>query len=179
MNQTETRRLAAIMMLDVVGYSKMMSDDESGTLVGLRALRSGVLDPLISKHQGRLVKLIGDGALVEFGSVIQAVDCAAAIQSRLTGTAGIKLRIGINLGDVVVDDGDIYGDGVNVAARLEPLARPGGVAVSQIVRDQVSHHPRFRFSDGGKHAVKNISEQVHVFHLLLEGNRCADHTLTG
>ena len=121
------RRLAAIMAADVVGYSSMMNEDEAGTLTMLRAHRAEVFDPIVVKRGGRIVKLMGDGTLVEFPSVVQAVEAALAIQGQLTKAGGpIQLRIGINLGDVILDGEDIYGDGVNVAARLEALAEPGG-----------------------------------------------------
>src|SRR6185503_19862940 len=126
------RRLAAILASDVVGYSRMMGADEAGTLAALKRHREGVFDPAVAQHNGRIVKLMGDGALVEFGSVVDAVNCALAVQKSAadeTSASGVKitLRIGINLGDVIVAGDDLYGDGVNVAARLEPLAEPGGI----------------------------------------------------
>src|SRR6185295_17456522 len=126
------RRLAAILAADVVGYSRMMASDEAGTLAALKSHREAVFDPAVAEHRGRIVKLMGDGTLVEFGSVVDAVKCALVVQ-RSTSLAKpevgptIVLRIGINLGDIVVDGDDIYGDGVNIAARLEPLAEPGGI----------------------------------------------------
>ncbi len=132
------RRLAAILAADVVGYSRMMAADEAGTLAALKAHRETAFDPAVARHHGRIVKLIGDGTLVEFASVVDAVTCALAIQQAAqadngAGGPGIVLRIGINLGDVIIEGDDIYGDGVNVAARLEPLAEPGGICVASIV----------------------------------------------
>jgi adenylate cyclase len=129
------RRLAAILAADVVGYSRMMGADEAGTLTALQRHRETLFDPTVAEHKGRVVKLIGDGTLVEFASVVDAVKCALAIQRAMKGEVqpngkGIVLRIGINLGDVIIDGEDIYGDGVNIAARLEPLAEPGGVCVA-------------------------------------------------
>src|SRR5436305_2062731 len=127
------RKLAAILAADVVGYSRMMSSDEAGTLSALRRHRESVFNPAVAGHKGRVVKLIGDGTLVEFGSVVDAVKCALDIQRVLRAEAppsGITLRIGVNLGDIIIDGDDIYGDGLNVAARLEPLAEPGGICVA-------------------------------------------------
>ena len=136
-----TRRLAAILAADVVGYSRMMGADEAGTLAALKRHREAVFDPAVAAHNGRIVKLIGDGTLVEFASVVDAVNCALAIQRAIAAEAPagpkITLRIGVNLGDVIIDGDDIYGDGVNVAARLEPLAEPGGVCVASIVNESV------------------------------------------
>ena len=138
------RRLAAILAADVVGYSRLMQVDEAGTVAALKARRKEILQPLIAQHHGRIVKLMGDGVLVDFASAVNAVECAAQLQVAM-GTANAKLsdnktdrmRIGINLGDVMVEDGDLYGDGVNIAARLEGLAEPGGVFLSQTVFGQV------------------------------------------
>ena len=141
---TTTRRLAAILAADVAGYSRLIEADEEGTLGRLRALRAELIDPKIGEHKGRLVKTTGDGLLVEFGSVVDALRCAVEVQREMAGrNTGvppdnrIELRIGINMGDIVVEDGDIFGDGVNVAARLEALAEPGGICVSRMVREQV------------------------------------------
>ena len=134
---TQTRRLAAILAADVAGYSRLIEADEEGTLGRLKALRVEVIDPKIGEHRGRLVKTTGDGLLVEFGSVVDALRCAAEVQREMAGRDAempserrIEYRIGINMGDIVVEDGDIFGDGVNVAARLEAQAEPGGICVS-------------------------------------------------
>src|SRR6266487_2871874 len=164
------RRLTAILSADVVGYSGLMEADEAGTLERLKANRIRIFDPLVAAEGGRVVKLMGDGALVEFGSVVAAVNCALAIQDA-TARAGpelaeakrIRYRIGINLGDVIVDGDDIYGEGVNVAARLQALAPIGGVAVSLTVRDQVAGKAACTFEDLGEFTVKNIERPVHVF----------------
>ena len=140
-----------------------MGEDEEGTLARLKAIRREVCDPKIKEHRGRIVKTTGDGLLVEFPSVVDAVRCAVEVQRYLAlrndGVAKerrIELRIGINLGDVVIEGGDTYGDGVNVAARLEALAEPGGVCVSRVVREQVQHKVDFGFEDMGKQQVKNM-----------------------
>src|SRR5450631_1258019 len=142
------RRLAAILAADVVGYSRMMGADEAGTLRALKRHRESVFDPAVAAHRGRVVKLIGDGTLVEFGSIVDAVKCAIAIQRTVKAEArpgGIALRIGINLGDVIIEGDDIYGDGVNVAARLEPLAEPGGVCIASIVNESVGNRIEVSF----------------------------------
>jgi adenylate cyclase len=160
------RRLAAILAADVVGYSRMMGADEGGTLTALKRHRETVFNPAVAEHRGRVVKLIGDGTLVEFGSVVDAVKCALAIQRAVKAEAlpaGITLRIGVNLGDVIIDDDDIYGDGVNVAARLEPLAPPGGVCVASIVNESVGNRIDVRFTDGGEVTVKNIDRPIRVW----------------
>ncbi|CAN5201491.1 adenylate/guanylate cyclase domain-containing protein [soil metagenome] len=162
------RRLAAILASDVVGYSRMMGADEAGTLAALKRHREGVFDPAVALHNGRIVKLMGDGALVEFGSVVDAVNCALAVQKTAageapTGAARITLRIGINLGDVIIDGDDLYGDGVNVAARLEPLAEPGGICVSSIVNESVGGRVSDAFRDGGEVQVKNIDRPIRVW----------------
>jgi len=161
------RKLTAILSADVVGYSGLMEADETGTMDRLKSNRSKIFDPLVASHGGRIFKLLGDGALVEFSSVIAAVNCAVAIQEA-TEKAGaeprrIRYRIGINLGEVIVEGDDIYGEGVNVAARLQALAPVGGVAVSRIVRDQVQGKTPCAFEDLGEHTVKNIERPVHVF----------------
>src|SRR6202051_692961 len=148
------RTLTAILSADVVGYSGLMEADEAGTLERLKANRSRIFDPHVTIHGGRLFKLMGDGALVEFSSVIAAVNCSLAIQeatekaeTRLTEAKRIRYRIGINLGEVMVEGDDIYGEGVNVAARLQTLAPVGGVAISRIVRDQVAGKAPCEFED--------------------------------
>jgi adenylate cyclase len=164
------RKLTAILSADVVGYSGLMETDEAGTLERLKANRARVFDPHVGIHGGRVFKLIGDGALVEFPSVIAAVLCALAIQeatekadTELPDVKRIRYRIGINLGEVIVEGDDIYGEGVNVAARLQTLAPMGGVAVAKVVRDQVEGKAACAFEDMGEHTVKNIERPVHVF----------------
>ncbi|TMJ85323.1 MAG: guanylyl cyclase [Alphaproteobacteria bacterium] len=174
------RRLAAILAADVVGYSRLMEADEAGTLAALKRHRENVFDPAVAKHNGRIVKLIGDGALTEFGSVIDAVNCAVEVQSSVpaeqddkTSRSAIVLRIGINLGDVIIDGEDIYGDGVNVAARLEALAAPGGVCVSSVVHESIGTRVDIRFQDGGSIHVKNIDRPVRVWRWH-PGNKAAE-----
>ena len=158
------RRLAAILAADVVGYSRLMAADEIGTLAALKAHRANLFDPETARHSGRIVKLMGDGVLVEFPSVVDAVECALAIQTTMAGSEGkIRLRIGINLGDIIIDGDDIYGDGVNVAARLEPLAEPGGIAISSMVREGLGNRVDVEFFDAGEHQVKNIDRPIRVF----------------
>ena len=167
---SQTRRLAAILAADVAGYSRLMGADEEGTLERLKTLRRELLDPKISEHRGRIVKTTGDGLLVEFASVVDAVRCAVAVQQampeRNTSVAAddrIELRIGINLGDVIVEGDDLYGDGVNIAARIEALADPGGVFVSNTVHDHVRDRLPFVFEDLGEQQVKNIARPVRVY----------------
>jgi adenylate cyclase len=167
---SQTRRLAAILAADVAGYSRLMGADEEGTLERLKALRRELLDPKIAEHKGRIVKTTGDGLLVEFPSVVDAVRCAVEVQQampeRNTGIGAdkcIALRIGINLGDVIVEGDDLYGDGVNIAARIEALADAGGVFVSNTVYDHVRDRLPFVFEDLGEQQVKNIARPVRVF----------------
>jgi TolB-like protein/class 3 adenylate cyclase len=164
------RRLAAILAVDVAGYSRLMGADEEGTLERLKALRHELVDPQIAEHHGRIVKTTGDGMLVEFASVVDAVRCAVAVQQampeRNAGVAAgsrIELRIGINLGDVIVEGDDLYGDGINIAARIEALADAGGVLVSNTVHDQVRDRLPFVFEDLGEQQVKNIARPVRVY----------------
>jgi adenylate cyclase len=173
---SQTRRLAAILAADVAGYSRLMGADEEGTLERLKALRRELVDPKIAEHHGRIVKTTGDGMLVEFASVVDAVRCAVAVQQampeRNTGAAAddrIELRIGINLGDVIVEGDDLYGDGVNIAARIEALADAGGVSVSNTVHDHVRDRLPFVFEDLGKQQVKNIARPVRVYRVRPEG----------
>jgi len=163
------RRLAAILAADVAGYSRLMGEDEEGTHAALTALRREVSDPKIAEHRGRIVKTTGDGLLVEFASVVDAVRCAVELQREMAlrndsveKEHRIEFRIGINLGDIIIDEHDIYGDGVNVAARLEALAEPGGICVSRVVRDQVRDKVDFGFEDLGEQQVKNIARPVRV-----------------
>src|SRR4051812_17019646 len=172
------RRLAAILAADIAGYSRLMGADEEGTLARLKALRRELADPKIKEHRGRIVKTTGDGLLVEFGSVVDAVRCAVDVQremaERNTAVAAerrIEFRIGINLGDIIKDRGDIHGDGVNVAARLEALAEPGGICVSRVVRDQVRDKLDFGFDDRGEQQVKNIARAVRIFDVRIAGEK--------
>jgi TolB-like protein len=167
---SQTRRLAAILAADVAGYSRLMGADEEGTLERLKALRRELLDPKIAEHHGRIVKTTGDGMLVEFASVVDAVRCAVEVQQAMPerntsveAEKRIELRIGINLGDVIVEDGDTYGDGVNIAARIEALADAGGVFVSNTVHDHVRDRLPFLFEDLGEQQVKNIARPVRVY----------------
>ena len=158
------RRLAAILAADVAGYSRLMGSDEEGTLRTLAAHRNELIDPKIAAYRGRIVKTTGDGALVEFASVVDAVSCAVEIQhamgernEHVAHDRRLELRIGINIGDIIIDAGDIFGDGVNVAARLEALAEPGGICVSRVVRDQIGGRLNVTFIDLGERQLKNIS----------------------
>ncbi|MCZ6523950.1 MAG: adenylate/guanylate cyclase domain-containing protein, partial [Alphaproteobacteria bacterium] len=164
------RRLAAIMATDVVGYSRLIRADEEGTIVALKALRADLIDPKIAEHHGRIVKLMGDGMLAEFPSVVDAVRAATETQRAVAErNAGlpvekrIEFRVGINLGDVLIDGDDIHGDGVNVAARLEGLSEPGGICISGSVYDQVKNRIELSFEDLGQQEVKNIDEAVRVW----------------
>jgi adenylate cyclase len=170
MSERTQRRLAAIMAADVVGYARLIRADEEGTLRALKALRADLIDPKLSEHNGRVVKLMGDGMLAEFPSVVDAVRAAVETQkaisvrnANLPDDERIEFRVGINLGDVVIDGDDIHGDGVNVAARLEGLAEPGGVCVSGAVYDQVHHRTDLTFHDLGDQQVKNIDQLVRVW----------------
>ena len=169
------RRLAAIMAADVVGYSRLMGEDETGTLAALKDLRSQLIDPTIADFGGRIVKLMGDGALVEFASVVDAVECAANIQrgvaahnTEIPDSKQIEFRVGVNLGDVIIDGDDIYGDGVNMAARIEGLADPGGVCISGTVFDQIRNKLDLPFEDLGPQEVKNIAEPVRTYRVQLD-----------
>jgi adenylate cyclase len=167
---TATRRLAAILAADVVGYSRLMGADEEGTHERLKAHLRELVDPKIREHHGRIVKTTGDGVLAEFASVVDAVRCAGEIQHAmadrdldLAEERRLRFRIGINLGDVIADGGDIYGDGVNIAVRLEGLASPGGVCISGTVRDHIGHRLPYAFADMGDQSVKNIARPVRVY----------------
>jgi class 3 adenylate cyclase/TolB-like protein len=169
------RRLAAILAADVVGYSRLIERDEAGTLERLKKHRKALIEPLIAEHHGRIVKLMGDGALCEFGSVVDAVACAIAVQRGMAERAAdtpederIRFRIGINLGDVVSDEGDLYGDGVNVAARLEQLAQPGGIVISGTAYDHLQGKLGCGFHDLGEQRVKNIARPVRAYRVVSE-----------
>ena len=168
------RRLTAILAADVVGYSRLMTIDEAGTLAALKSLRKSLVDPKITEHGGRIVKLTGDGILVEFPSVVSAVACAVDFQSAMRAqnasepAARIEFRIGVNLGDVIVEEGDIFGDGVNVAARLEGIAPVGGIAISQSARDHVGNRLGLTFDDMGERRLKNIERPIRVYNVSLD-----------
>jgi class 3 adenylate cyclase len=168
--ESTSRRLAAILSADVVGYSRLMGKDEVGTLAALRAHRAELIDPAIGAHNGRIVKQMGDGLLVEFASAIDAVECAVEIQNGMTArnanvpdAGAIAFRIGINLGDVIVEGDDIHGDGVNVAARLQELAQPGSVFLSGTIFEQVDGKVDLNFFDLGNQLIKNINKLVRIY----------------
>jgi adenylate cyclase len=180
------RRLTAILAADMVGYSRLMGANETGTLAALKTLRTDFIDGKIAEHQGRIVKLTGDGMLVEFPSVVNAVACAAEVQRGMRHrNAGvpqdrrIEFRIGVNLGDVIVEGEDIFGDGVNVAARLESIAKPGGITISGSVRDQVGNRLDLAFEDMGEQTLKNIERPIHVYSISLSSHAGWDTKGTG
>src|ERR1051325_10490685 len=168
--QAVERKLVAILAADVAGYSRLIGLDEEGTLARLKTLRREVIDPEIASHRGRIVKTTGDGLLVEFPSVVDAVRCAVAVQRAMTendteapADRRIAFRIGINVGDVVVEDGDIFGDGVNVAARLEALAEPGGICISARVQEDIAGRLDLTVEDAGEQSLKNIARPVRMY----------------
>ena len=168
------RRLAAILAADVAGYSRLIGADEEGTLERLKAVRSELVDPKIAERRGRIVKTTGDGLLVEFRSVVYAVRCAVELQreviARNTATPAerrIEFRMGINVGDILIEDGDIFGDGVNIAARLEALAVPGGICLSAAAHEQVRDKLDVAFDDLGEQQVKNITRPVRTYRIAL------------
>src|SRR5262245_6269874 len=180
---TTTRRLAAILAADVVGYGRLLEQDEAATLAALKARRRDTLNPLVAEHHGRIVKVMGDGVLVEFGSAVNAVACAVELQKRMAVAADtvgedrrIALRIGINLGDVVVEGGDLYGDGVIVAVRLQGIAEPGEICVSGGVHDQVGNKLPLPFEDLGQCEVKNIAKPVQVFRVQTDHKTIVRHS---
>jgi adenylate cyclase len=169
------RRLTAILAADVAGYSRLMGSDEEGTHERLKAHLGELINPKIGEHRGRIVKNTGDGLLAEFASVVDAVRCAVEIQRGMAEREPevpeerrIRFRIGINLGDVIAEEHDIFGDGVNVAARLEALAEPGGICVSRVVRDQIRDKLAYPFEDRGEQSVKNIARPIRVYALRSE-----------
>lgn len=169
------RRLSAILAADVVGYSRLMGEDEVGTLAALKAHRAELIDPKTTQYGGRTIKLMGDGILMEFGSVVDAVsfavDVQCAMQARNDGLPQahqIHYRVGINIGDVIVEDDDIYGDGVNVAARLESLAEAGGICIARNVHDQIRDKLELGIEDLGEIEVKNIARPVRVFRIVMD-----------
>ena len=172
---TAPRRLAAILAADVAGYSRLMGADEEGTLARLKASRAALIDPTIAEHKGRIVKTTGDGLLVEFASVVDAMRCATEWQRGMAERNAeeatdvrITWRVGVNLGDVIIDDDDIHGDGVNIAARLEAMAEPGGICVSGTVRDHIGERLDLALDDMGEQTLKNIAQPIHVFRVLAE-----------
>ncbi|MET4687635.1 adenylate/guanylate cyclase domain-containing protein [Sinorhizobium fredii] len=176
------RRLAAIVVADVVGYSRLMEEDEIATLAVLKERRATILQPIVRAHGGRIVKVMGDGVLLEFPSAVNAMSGANELQRKMQESNAalptarrIVLRIGINLGDVVIDGGDVYGDGVNIAARIQSLAEPGAIYVSAGIRDQVKRKLALGFDDLGPKSLKNIAEEVHVYRVLYEPAVTKDH----
>ena len=177
MDQTRVeRRLSAIMVADVVGYSRLIEADEAATIAAVKALRVEVIEPLVASHRGRVVKSMGDGMLIEFGSIVDAVACAVAIQKELADPRRMPrpsrllvLRIGINLGDVVVDGADVLGDAVNIAARLEQLCEPGGVLISGTAYDHMQGKLGLPLDFVGEEQVKNIERPVRAYSVRLDG----------
>ena len=170
------RRLAAILAADVAGYSRLMAADEAGTLAALKAQLGALVEPKIGEHRGRVVKLMGDGVLAEFASAVDAVECAVAIQAAMRASNAalpeerrIVFRMGVNVGDVILDGDDIYGDGVNLAARLESIAEPGGIAISEDAWRQVQGKVAAAFVDMGEASLKNIARPVRVYRVELDG----------
>jgi adenylate cyclase len=166
------RRLAAILAADVASYSRLMGVDEEGTLAALKACRREIIDLKIAEHRGRIVKTTGDGALVEFASAVDAVRCAMEIQRGMAESSAdvsegrrIEFRIGINVGDIIIDEGDIYGDGVNIAARIEAIAEPGDISISEDAWRQVQGKVAANFVDAGEQNLKNIARPVRVYRL--------------
>ena len=164
------RRLAATLAADVAGYTRLMGTHEEGTLAGLKVIRREVADPKIQEHRGRIVKTTGDGLLVEFTSVVDAVRCAVDVQRKLAERnvdvppdRRIELRMGINLGDIIKDGRDIYGDGVNIAAGLVALAEPGDICISPVVRDRIRDEFPYIFEDRGEHSIENVARPVGVY----------------
>src|SRR5712672_720207 len=180
---TQSRRLAAILAADVAGYSRLMGADEEGTLECLKALRRELIDPKIAEHKGRIVKTTGDGLLVEFPSVVEAIACAVAVQRGMFDRnvlapedQRIVFRMGVNLGDIIVEGDDIHGDGVNVAARLEGIAEPGGICISSSAYDQVRGKVALEFTDLGEQSLKNIARPVRAYAVVPKGSVAATRT---
>src|SRR5262249_20561137 len=171
--QVPRRRLAAILAADVVGYSRLMERDEAGTLAALKSRRVEILQPVVVRYHGRIVKLMGDGVLIEFGSAVEAVSCAVALQEAMAAAnegaeeaRKVILRIGINLGDVMVEGSDLYGDGVNIAARLEGLSESGGVCISGSVFEHVNGKLPHSFASLGPQTLKNIDRPIQIYRLV-------------
>src|SRR4029077_3028013 len=170
------RRLAAILAADVVGYSRLMGINEEGTLAALKVCRRELIDPKIAEHRGRIVKSTGDGILVEFASVVDATRCAMEIQQAIAERNAaipedrrIEFRIGINVGDIIIDEGDIYGDGVNIAVRLEALSVPGAICISEDAYKQIKGKLTLNVNDIGEQLLKNIAQPVRVYAVRLDG----------
>jgi len=167
------RRIAAILAADIAGFSRLVGDDEEGTLARLRALRRDLIDPEIGAHRGRIVRVMGDGILIEFASTVDAVRCAVAFQRSMTAAAGepperrIQLRVGINVGDVLADGDDILGDSVNIAARLEGIAEPGGICLSAAADEQVRGKLEIAVADMGEQDLKNIARPLRTYRVVL------------
>ncbi len=181
--QQVTRRLAAILAADVVGYSRLMEADEAGTLAALKSRRKNVLEPLLRRHHGRIVKTMGDGVLVEFASAVNAVECAVRLQEDMMAAnveapddQRIVLCIGVNLGDIVIENGDLYGDGVNIAARLEAMAEPGGICISGKVNDEIRGKIALNLQDLGEREVKNIAQPIRMFRIEVDVKSSSDAT---
>src|SRR5215475_14448555 len=179
------RRLAAILAADVAGYSRLMGSDEEGTLAALKTIQRDVIDPKIAEYRGRLVKTTGDGMLIEFSSVVDALRCAVGVQQAMAkrnagvvGNERIEFRVGINLCDIIVDSGDIFGDGVNIAARLEAIAEPEGICISEDAYRQVKGKVDLSFEDIGELRLKNIVAPVRAYRVRLAGaTRTSEPTL--
>src|SRR5439155_3794424 len=171
------RRLAAVLAADVAGYSRLMGNDEEGTLARLKAVRKALVDPAIASHRGRIVKTTGDGMLIEFASAVDAVRSAVAVQRRMAQQNAtvpldqrIEFRIGIHVGDIIFDDNDIFGDGVNIAARLEGISEPGGVCISDDAYRQVRGKVEIAYDDIGPQALKNITEPMRAWRCQINAN---------
>jgi adenylate cyclase len=169
---TPTRRIAAILAADVAGYSRLVGDDEEGTLAAIRALRRELIDPKIAEHRGRIVKTTGDGLLLEFASAADAVRCAIAVQRSMAAAAGppkrrIEFRVGLHVGDVLADGDDILGDSVNIAARLEGIAEPGGICLSAAAYEQIRGKLDIAVADMGEQDLKNIARPLHTYRVVL------------
>src|ERR1700678_2742960 len=174
------RRLAAVLAADVAGYSRLMGRDEERTLANLKSLRNTLFDPAIAAHRGRIVKTTGDGMLVEFASAVDAARCAVEVQRGVAAQNGgipqdtrIEFRIGIHVGDIIIDDNDIFGDGVNIAARLEGIAEPGGVCISDDAQRQIRGKVDIDFDDMGSQTLKNITEPMRAWRLRIDANSSA------
>src|SRR5215813_7836051 len=172
MSDHSHRKLAAIVAADVAGYARLMGTDERGTLLALKAHRADLIDPLVAAHKGQIVKTTGDGLLLSFPSVVEAVSCAVAVQSgmakrnvEIPRERRIEFRVGVNIGDVIVEKGDVFGDGVNIAARLEQIAPPGGICLSEAAYRQVRGKLEIPIADTGEQQLKNIANPMRVYRI--------------